>query len=95
MFGIAFDLVVDHANALHLQGQRAAYTDIGRILRRHGFRRVQGSVYVSDHGDLARLTAAMFDLKAEPWFVGSVADIRAFRIEHFSDFTSFMAGSSK
>jgi virulence-associated protein VapD len=33
---------------------------------------------------------AMNALKAQPWFPASVRDIRAFRVEQWSDFTSFM-----
>ena len=29
-------------------------------------------------------------LKAIPWFANSVRDIRAFRVENWSDFTQFM-----
>jgi virulence-associated protein VapD len=33
---------------------------------------------------------AMHALKALPWFSASVRDIRAFRVEQWSDFTGFM-----
>ena len=40
--------------------------------------------------DLANLTKAMTALKSLPWFPASVRDIRAFRVEQWSDFTSFI-----
>ena len=40
--------------------------------------------------DLANLTNAMTALKQLPWFPNSVRDIRAFRVEQWSDFTSFI-----
>jgi virulence-associated protein VapD len=40
--------------------------------------------------DLANLAGAMNALKGLPWFPDSVRDIRAFRVEQWSDFTSFI-----
>jgi virulence-associated protein VapD len=39
---------------------------------------------------LANLFAALLALKALPWFPASVRDIRAFKIEHWSDFTALV-----
>jgi virulence-associated protein VapD len=58
------------------------------VLERFGFQWVQGSVYVCEREDLANLFAAMNALKSLQWFAGCVRDIRAFRIEQWSDFTS-------
>jgi virulence-associated protein VapD len=90
MLDVVFDLIVDKANALHPSGQRAAYSDIGAVLRRHGFKRLQGSVYVSEHTDLCKLAMAMSELQSQSWMGGSVRDIRAFRIGEWSDFLPFM-----
>ena len=89
MFAIAFDLVVEETRHRHPKGIAQAYTDIGNVLERFGFKRVQGSVYVCEHEDLANLFNAMNALKSLQWFAGCVRDIRAFRIEQWSDFTSF------
>ena len=89
MFAIAFDLVVQDTQRLHPKGVAQAYTDIGATLQRYRFSRVQGSVYVCDSEDLANLFNAMQALKELQWFSGSVRDIRAFRIEQWSDFTTF------
>lgn len=53
-----------------------------------GFRRVQGSLYVTENEDTANLFLAIQALRARAWFPKSVRDIRAFRIEQWSDFTS-------
>lgn len=53
MFAIAFDLVVAEAAIHHPRGVTAAYMDIGTTLRRFGFERVQGSVYVIQRDDMA------------------------------------------
>lgn len=74
MYAIAFDLVVADTEIHHPKGVRQAYIDIGALLAAHGFRRVQGSLYVTDNEDMANLFRA----------------IRAFRIEQWSDFTSLV-----
>jgi virulence-associated protein VapD len=87
MFAIAFDLVVAETEKHHPVGVSQAYTDIANTLDRFGFRRVQGSVYVTDSDDMAGLFRAIMALKTLPWFPVAVRDIRAFRIEQWSDFT--------
>jgi virulence-associated protein VapD len=47
-------------------------------------------VYVSESEDLAQLFRAIEALKRLPWFPRCVRDIRAFRIEQWSDFTAFI-----
>lgn len=87
MFAIAFDLVVAETAGQHPKGVAQAYADIGQCLARFGFTRVQGSLYVTDSDNLAQLFQAISALKALPWFAGCVRDIRAFKVEHWSDFT--------
>lgn len=88
MYAIAFDLVVADTEKHHPKGVTQAYTDVGAVLGEHGFRRVQGSVYVTDNEDMANLFLAIQALRSRAWFAKSVRDIRAFRIEQWSDFTS-------
>lgn len=88
MYAVAFDLVVADTERHHPKGVSQAYADIGAILNEHGFRRVQGSLYVTDNEDMAMLFQAITALKAQSWFPPSVRDIRAFRIEQWSDFTA-------
>jgi len=90
MFAIGFDLVVRDAEARHPKGVPQAYADIGAILNRYGFQRVQGSVYISQSDSLVSVTLAMNALRALEWFPTCVRDIRAFKVEHWSDFTDFM-----
>ena len=54
---------------------------IGNALADFGFERIQGSMYVTRSEDLANLFQAITALKALPWFLRCVRDIRAFRIE--------------
>ncbi len=70
-----------------LKACQQAYADIGSTLANYGFDRVQGSLYTTTSEDLANLFAAIMALKALPWLPASVRDIRAFRVEQWSDFT--------
>lgn len=87
MYAVAFDLVVSDTEKHHPKGVTQAYTEIGAVLAEHGFRRVQGSLYVTDDEDMANLFMAVQALRLREWFPHSVRDIRAFRIEQWSDFT--------
>ncbi|OGS92975.1 MAG: virulence factor [Gallionellales bacterium RBG_16_56_9] len=87
MYAVAFDLVVADTEQHHPKGVAQAYSDIGAILNEHGFRRVQGSLYLTDDEDMANLFLAIQALRSQSWFPKSVRDIRAFRIEQWSDFT--------
>ena len=89
MFAIAFGLVVEDTKRKHPKSVAQAYADIGEALERFAFQRIQGSVYVCEREDLANLFAAMNALKSLQWFSGCVRDIRAFRIEQWSDFANF------
>ncbi len=87
MYAEAFDMVVADTEQHHPKNVAQAYSDIGTVLVARGFRRIQGSLYVTDNEDMANLFLAMQDLRGLPWFPLSVPDIRAFRIEQWSDFT--------
>ena len=90
MFAIAFDLDTKVTRKAHPVSVPQAYTDIGRTLQRFGFEWKQGSVYTCDNEDMANLFEALATLKQLPWLPVSVRDIRAFRVEQWSDFTAFM-----
>ncbi len=90
MFAVAFDLTVADAERQHPKGVSQAYTDIGATLSGFGFKRVQGSLYVTENENMANLFAALEALRAFEWFPHSVRDIRAFRLEQWSDFTPLM-----
>lgn len=87
MYAISFDLVVAKTKKHHPHGVTQAYADIGKILNAYGFSRVQGSLYLTNDENMANIFSAINDLKAVDWFPKSVRDIRAFRVEQWSDFT--------
>jgi virulence-associated protein VapD len=72
------------------KGVSQAYVDIGVTLANFGFGRIQGSLCTTPSEDLANLFGAVTALKSLSWLPGSVRDIRAFRIEQWSDFTKLV-----
>ena len=60
------------------------------LLRKYDFYNTQGSVYLTDNDDMANLFAAIYALKKIDWFRSSVRDIRAFKVENWSDFTDIV-----
>jgi virulence-associated protein VapD len=91
MYALAFDLDTAAVTANHPgRHPTAAYPDIKRVLTIRGFRWVQGSLYILDNEDMSILFQAIQDLIALPWFPLSVRDIRAFRVEQWSDFTAMV-----
>lgn len=92
MYAISFDLIVANAERNHPKGAYRAYADIGSTLNQYGFCRIQGSLYTNNDENMAQLFVAIQALKALPWFSTSVRDIRAFRIEQWSDFTPIVKG---
>jgi len=87
MYAVAFDLMVAETKRHHPKSVAQAYADIGAILADYGFKPVQGSLYVTDDENMANLFQAIDALRARAWFPRAVRDIRAFRIEQWSDFT--------
>ena len=90
MFAIAFDMVIKDLKTYYGEPCNNAYYDISVVMEQYGFYRMQGSVYLTENSDMTNLFRAMNALKAISWFKASVRDIRAFRVENWSDFTQFM-----
>ncbi len=88
MFAIAFDLQIIELEKHYGKPYNNAYSEVRKILKTFGFDWIQGSIYATD-GNLLSVTKAMSELKKIDWFSKSVRDIRAFKIEDYSDFTSF------
>ncbi|OAV70465.1 Virulence-associated protein D [Bacteroidales bacterium Barb4] len=90
MFAIGFDMVIADLKQHYGEPYNNAYFDIRAELRKYGFFRTQGSVYLTENRDMANLFRAVSALKQIDWFKNSVRDIRAFRVEDWSDFTAFI-----
>ena len=89
MYAISFDMLISELKQNYGDPYNNAYYEISSILRKYEFYNTQGSVYLSQNTDMANLFRAMNALKKITWFKDSVRDIRAFRVEDWSNFTSF------
>jgi virulence-associated protein VapD len=90
MFAIAFDMVIADLEKHYGQPYNNAYFEIGKVLRKFDFYNAQGSVYMTQNRDMSNLFRAMGALKSINWFRLSVRDIKAFRVEDWSNFTDYM-----
>ena len=88
MFAISFDMVIIDLKNNYGEPYNNAYFEINKVLRKFEFYNTQGSVYLTQNNDMSNLFRAMNALKSISWFRDSVRDIRAFRIEDWSNFTS-------
>ncbi len=88
MYAIAFDMVVADLKEHYGEPYNNAYFEIKTLLRVYEFYNTQGSVYLTQKNDMANLYRAIQALKKLDWFKKSVRDIRAFRVEDWSDFTA-------
>lgn len=89
MFAIAFDMVINELRLQYGEPYNNAYFEISKLLRNYGFYNSQGRVYLTESNDMSNLFRAMEALKKTPWFKRSVRDIRAFRVEDWSDFNQY------
>ncbi len=90
MFAISFDMLISDLKQNYGEPYNNAYFEISNVLEKFSFFRAQGSVYLTENNDLVNVTRAMIELKSIEWFKKSVRDIRAFRVEDWSNFTEFM-----
>lgn len=94
MYALAFDLVVADTRRHHPSGNASqAYADIKNVLTGFGFVWTQGSLYILHSDDMSVLFNAIHALRQLPWFPPSVRDVRAFRVEQWSDFTKTVKGT--
>ena len=87
MFAISFDMVISDLKKYYGEPYNNAYYEISVILENFNFFRTQGSVYLSEINDMSNLVDAIDALRDKEWFANSVRDIRAFRVEDWSNFT--------
>lgn len=92
MYAIAFDLKIDDLKKNYGEPYNKAYDEIRQELEGLGFEWTQGSVYmsVSKENTLTTVYKAINKLSKIDWFKKSVRDIRAFKVEDWSDFTDIV-----
>lgn len=89
MYAIAFDLKIDVLKTEYGDPYNKAYDEIRQELEALNFNWTQGSVYISnsEKDSLTTVYKAINKLSKIDWFKKSVRDIRAFKVEDWSDFT--------
>lgn len=90
MYAIAFDIVISDLKEVYGTSYPNAYFEIKELMKSYEFEWTQGSVYVSKRNDLTSVYKAINSLSKIDWFKKSVRDIRAFKVEDWSDFTSIV-----
>ena len=95
MYAIAFDMVVADLKVNYGEPYNNAYFDIGKMLRKYNFYNTQGSVYITGDDNMVNLFGAIAALKNVEWFKKSVRDIRAFRVEDWSNFTDYIKSEKR
>lgn len=92
MYAIAFDLKVEDLKKNYGEPYNRAYDEVRQELEKLGFEWTQGSVYMSKDtaNTLTTVYKAINMLSKIQWFKDSVRDIRAFKVEDWSDFTEIV-----
>lgn len=92
MYALTFDMKTNILKDHEMYPQ--AYDEIKKELLNIGFEWIQGSVYTTktDKNSLTKIYQAIEILKGIGWFKEAVRDIRAFKIEDFSNFTEIVKG---
>lgn len=91
MYALAFDMKVDELRKYYGDSYANAYLEIRQELETIGFEWTQGSLYISrSDNNLANVYRAINRLQKIDWFKKSVRDIRAFKVEDWSDFTDIV-----
>ena len=95
MYAIAFDLKIDDLKKTYGEPYNRAYDEIKQELEALGFDWTQGGVYMSvaKENTLTTVYKAINRLSAIDWFKKSVRDIRAFKVEDWSDLTDIVKGN--
>lgn len=95
MYAIAFDMKIDDLKKHYGDPYNAAYDEIRQEMNLLGFDWTQGSLYIakSSENTLTTVYKAINHLSKIDWFKNSVRDIRAFKVEDWSDFTEIVKTS--
>jgi len=91
MYALSFDMTISDLKREYGEKYHSAYVEIKNHLNNSGFYWIQGSTYITE-GNLTAVYTAVNVLSSINWFKKSVRDIRAFKVEDFSDFTSIVKG---
>ena len=89
MYALSFDMEVAKLKEHYGEPYNKAYDEIRVVMGELGFDWAQGSLYIarSEKNNLTSVYKVINKLSSILWFKESVKDIRAFKVEDWSDFT--------
>lgn len=89
MYALSFDMEIAKLKENYGEPYNKAYDEIRVTMGELGFEWIQGSLYISksDKDNLTSVYKVINKLSNIKWFKESVKDIRAFKVEDWSDFT--------
>ena len=94
MYAISFDMEKAKLKEHYGEPYNKAYDEIRLFMDDLGFVWAQGSLYIckSEENNLTHVYKVINKLSNIQWFKDSVRDIRAFKVEDWSDFTDIVRG---
>lgn len=94
MYAVSFDMEISKLKEHYGEPYNPAYDEIRKTMDILGFNWVQWSLYLAreNSNSLTTVYKAIDKLKNIQWFKDSVRDIRAFKVEDWSDFTEIVKG---
>ena len=94
MYAVSFDIEISKLKEHYWEPYNPAYDEIRKTMDDLGFDWVQWSLYLAreNKNSLTIVYKAIDKLKNIDWFKESVRDIRAFKVEDWSDFTDIIKG---
>ena len=92
MYAVSFDMEISKLKKHYWEPYNPAYDEIRKTMDKLGFDWVQWSLYLAreSKNSLTIVYKAIDKLKNIDWFKESVRDIRAFKVEDWSDFTEII-----
>jgi virulence-associated protein VapD len=89
MYALSFDMEVAKLKEHYGEPYNKAYDEIRVVMGELGFDWAQGGLYIakSEKNTLTSVYKVINKLSSILWFKESVKDIRAFKVEDWSDFT--------
>ena len=92
MYALSFDMEIAELKRNYWEPYNPAYDEIRKTMDNLGFNWIQWSLYLAkeNSNSLTFVYKAIDKLKNIEWFKKSVRDIRAFKVEDWSDFTEIV-----
>lgn len=92
MYAVSFDMELSKLKEHYGEPYNKAYDEIRILMSDLGFEWTQGSLYVlrGEENNLTSVYKIINKLSSVKWFSDAVRDIRAFKVEDWSDFTDIV-----